>query len=1435
MFKDLEIMKTMNNTIINSIMKANIKFICAVLLLMGISAHAWAQAPSLSIQERVNIGVGDFTNYNPGGANGATVGVVSVSTTQNYIRECGNHNYVHIISGSTMTVTANSGKMTQISFSPQSSHTNCPDANGINGNISANSGTVSGSVWTSATDAGVSSVVFTASANADFQAFTVTLTHSSVTCPFTFPTSVTINVAVGDMESSRVNVSGTTGYTWNGTALDNYDIGGASSSAYEDNTSASGADIVVEGAVPGTYYTTLDMEYSRYSPYSYYNISIPVTVNVTGCMDIRATEAEVSASTPIYNCSTNYWESTISWEAISGATRYNVRMMKYNGSAFAYIGEWYNAGTSLSHTYTNLEAGEYRAKVVAVNQDCPTIVSSNDNHSLYGDGQGASEDFEIICPSVTALEVLAEPTMTGAYVTWNAAGDASCDMLYEVSIKKHSDNSVAWSQSPASSTNGATITGLTSNTTYDVYVTATNDCGNSNNNGGAYVEQFTTTRGYTDNKWTCIDLRLVQTDGNTSDPLLITGGYGLGTSSVEATRTLTLTIGGVTANSTVQLSGTNLKFFKNNDAHTEIGANNLKCDASGNLSAVIKVEYAPSTYTDDNIATPGITVTCDGNERTFNDLVKARCLPEKFVIATKVHGRWCALPADLATAAGATLQDAYPISVDNESAPRVATVVPKAAVYGFSARNYVTKHTGGIRLDTKTSDGNDGHLQAPRSNSSGRTYLWRTSGNNTTGMQDWYLTSKGKSDANFYTYYIGVDPTIKVSSTDGDETGEGEGAETINRYLCVYDNKIMWSNTSDKEFRILPIEDEIVPVDMQVVEWKADKVRFMYFGPTTYTASVEINGVLKSAAPAEISTMEIDHGVYEIAVSDLMTSAYKPLYIIIKNGDTEVGRKEVSVPLLVNTTTTIDAVRTAAGISNKTFCSNVDLVVLNNGKLSSGETTTDAQFTFNSITVYGGGKLILPENNYLTAKKMYLRAGTVNGGTYQYVYPQVYVGSNAMLTINDNILNFDYLTTKNQYYALALPFSTTVDNTHITYPLDIYGSTYAKGGSYLMDIFNGATRAAQGAVDAVWEDVEDVVTTRGLGYYFLGMPRKVSVNGGTATRQEYGIQRIQMSTSSALAIKTHENSDAQIAVTAYPADQPYNTGWWYLGNPYMADLGGAGVTDDGTKKEITMGYLGTNAQGQSEWKESNVRYVTVPNDEAQQTYDQRPVSEYTFPAFKTFYVQVGHDGYVKFGHANRASAAPKRFSAKGMPSEIKTSVALNSATYGDTTHILIGDEFTDDYEIGDDLIKMPHTNVSLFTISGENDLFANALNPQSALNGIPVGYTAPEKGKYVFSHNDKMVEPWVGNLWLIDYKNNVKIDLLEETYEFETEAETNKTRFVLNVELRSPSQDDPTTGNEAVDAESNDGPYKFLYQDKIYIRYNGIIYDAVGKKVSEIK
>lgn len=859
--------------------------------------------------------------------------------------------------------------------------------------------------------------------------------------------------------------------------------------------------------------------------------------------------------------------------------------------------------------------------------------------------------------------------------------------------------------------------------------------------------------------------------------------------------------------------------------------------ATGDYSQTYAIGYKPGVTGGTNGTTETYKLKMElinsGGDKIFDTktlTLYGRVLPNHFVIAAKINGQWCALPADIATSSGSAIANAYPITVNNQTTPTVATSAPKAALYSGTVRAH-NDHRGGIRLTTATGDGNDGQLQATRSDN---TYLWRTTSDCTTGMQEWYLVS-----SNFSQYEVRLDGTLKRSNAGGEGAGDDSG-NPVDRQLCVSGSQILFGKTSAKTMYILPVTEEFTPVEIQVVTWRSNAVQFMYFGNPAYTAEVEIEGVNKASAQALGTALKIDHGVYEIAVSDLMSNANKQMHIIIKNGGSEIGRKAVTIPLMTNSATTVNAARTAASI-NKGDCSGVDLVVLSNVLTADDATAHE----FNSVTVYGGAKLSVTGN--LTAKKMYLRAGNVTAGTkgttpvtsYSYVYPQVYVGSSSTLTINENIINFDYLTNYDQYFGVAFPHTLTIDKNNIFYPEDIYGSA-AKTGSYLLRVFDSQIRAERGAVDDVWVDVEtgstampkQTTTTRGLGYYVLLPPRKVSVNGGANTRQTYGIQRMKLSVANAAALTTAENSDATIAVSAYSASSIVNTGWWMLGNPYMASLGtGTGDADRVGGASITVGSIGTNAQGQYEWKSSSVRYVTVPDDGAGDTYDQRRVIDYDFPAFKPFYVQVGASGDVTFSYASRNSAAPARISNNSMPQEINVAVALSTATYGDTTYLLVGDAFSAAYEIGDDLMKMPHANVSLFTIGSEYDLFANALNKQSAEEGVPVGYIAPSAGYYLFSHVENDESTWLEHLWLEDKETGAKVDLLDAPYEFETTAGTNKTRFVLFAVLKKNSETPTDIGGTG---EEIDKPIKFIYNDKMYILRNGILYDATGKRVREI-
>ena len=82
----------------------------------------------------------------------------------------------------------------------------------------------------------------------------------------------------------------------------------------------------------------------------------------------------------------------------------------------------------------------------------------------------------------------------------------------------------------------------------------------------------------------------------------------------------------------------------------------------------------------------------------------------------------------------------------------------------------------------------------------------------------------------------------------------------------------------------------------------------------------------------------------------------------------------------------------------------------------------------------------------------------------------------------------------------------------------------------------------------------------------------------------------------------------------------------------------------------------------------------------------------------------------------------------------------------------------------------------------------------------------------------------------------VTTDIMSEPYRFTVaNAETNHTRFTVSVILKVEEDDGGGDVGTGVDNTTNNNtPCKFIYQDKMYILRNGVIYDAMGKQVQTI-
>lgn len=114
-------------------------------------------------------------------------------------------------------------------------------------------------------------------------------------------------------------------------------------------------------------------------------------------------------------------------------------------------------------------------------------------------------------------------------------------------------------------------------------------------------------------------------------------------------------------------------------------------------------------------------------------------------------------------------------------------------------------------------------------------------------------------------------------------------------------------------------------------------------------------------------------------------------------------------------------------------------------------------------------------------------------------------------------------------------------------------------------------------------------------------------------------------------------------------------------------------------------------------------------------------------------------------------------------------------------------------------------------------------------NGVALTVYSPKAQELTISMREN---DWLNRMafvWLIDQATGAQIDLLESDYSFNAEAGTTAGRFILMGAFFAPQI---TTDNGTVQSDDEDiKATKFIYNDKMYIQINGVIYDATGKLV----
>ncbi len=522
-----------------------------------------------------------------------------------------------------------------------------------------------------------------------------------------------------------------------------------------------------------------------------------------------------------------------------------------------------------------------------------------------------------------------------------------------------------------------------------------------------------------------------------------------------------------------------------------------------------------------------------------------------------------------------------------------------------------------------------------------------------------------------------------------------------------------------------------------------------------------------------------------------------------------------------------------------TRCSTCDVVVLGSATLTKGADgdTKDVPAVGN-VKVYPGGQLIVPDGTHYTVNSLAFRRQEDEVSTAN-------IQGILNITASDATY-FDLRVDPTNWHYITLPFDVKVSDIRFANPAET--SVPVLGSDYLLKWYDGEKRAATQAAGS-WTMVDPGATLKkGLGYIF-------SIPGDGKVKREF---RFPMSNE----VIEQEKGDKMVnGVYGYGCDKSFeevranHRGWNMLGNPYLLPY----TCDISTPLEtglIVEDHSTNPWNGHFKFDENSrtkgLRYIVVPVDNGWSEYRQVSVTDYPMKPFTCYFVQIGGTDpsavqgidfhLAKVNRSSIVRRSPAEYEEEPEDTHpVWCAVTLtNSKGETDETTVLVSNDFTDGYDIMDDLIKWrgtyyQYTQITtrpvLASRNSEGEMAFNALPDSSAAAGIPLNYFAATNGEYTFRYDDKYGREEVTAVMLWDKTTNQWYDLMSDDYTFTSNRTDNKDRFklIVRVQRKKPQI---TTGCETVTAGETDRPRKLLINSHVYIQRGGAIYDVTGKEVS---
>lgn len=509
-------------------------------------------------------------------------------------------------------------------------------------------------------------------------------------------------------------------------------------------------------------------------------------------------------------------------------------------------------------------------------------------------------------------------------------------------------------------------------------------------------------------------------------------------------------------------------------------------------------------------------------------------------------------------------------------------------------------------------------------------------------------------------------------------------------------------------------------------------------------------------------------GTYTINVPGLNKLACCKLKIIAKDKDgIELLTKEYRVPIMVtNSTDTKDGLFHFEGDT----CKNCDVVVRDKAKLTHSNGGVDE---FRNMYVYAGSQLKIPDNETFTlnAVQMFARNDSVS-------YAIINNAEGATITVKEvsHIKRID----GKYWYPFSLPYDCKIEDIRDQSgeSLGVYGTDWGikfYDGKHRQSDGNSTTH--YGEVSKYWTMMREDGVLKAYTGYIIGLfyPDENlmrSVNFPPATLSAY----------------TEDATSKSTTITNWPDNlsaQPRHHGWNFVGSPYIS-LFGAAENEGLYNAQVKMGW--TDAYGEQQDKEHI--YVSIPDGGNSNTYTQALASGVTIKPFTAYFVQAidptnnqSNTLQLTYSKDNRhLLASPARAAADASPL-ILAELDIRCGALHDNTGVLVSDDYSVDYEIGDDLYKMyaAAAKPQLYTTDAHNDKMAYQALPDPAAHAVPLGIYLPAVGDYTLSLNRSVSRLDAAEAVYLLHDGKVVADLLQTDYTLTAAARGSLGGYTLDI------------------------------------------------------